>query len=89
DGDSRAHYSARLCYLVADEVNSRMVLGEECPLAAHLPADHKGRAIFKFGQELREVQTMFLPLKKAKQLLNGTSERVWNFEPGTKRLQPR
>ncbi|MHB8171189.1 MAG: FtsK/SpoIIIE domain-containing protein, partial [Thermincolia bacterium] len=49
DGDSRAQYSARLCYLVADEVNSRMVLGEECPLAAHLPADHKGRAIFKFG----------------------------------------
>lgn len=68
-GDTRAMFYARLCFQVADELNSRMILGDNCPLAAHLPGI-KGRAIWKYGTETKEVQTMFLPLKQAKKLLS-------------------
>jgi S-DNA-T family DNA segregation ATPase FtsK/SpoIIIE len=88
DGDTRGQFSARLCYLVADETNSRMVLGEECSRAAWLQPI-KGRAIYKFGHEVKEVQTMFLPLKQAKELARNREGRDWDFEPGTKRLLPR
>ncbi|ACV64432.1 cell divisionFtsK/SpoIIIE [Desulfofarcimen acetoxidans DSM 771] len=87
-GDTRAMFQARLCFQVADELNSRMVLGESCPLAAHLPGI-KGRAIFKFGIEEKEVQTMFLPLKQAKAILNKNPVRAWNYEYQAKRLLPR
>jgi len=87
-GDTRAMFQARLCFQVADELNSRMVLGESCPLAAMLPGI-KGRAIFKFGIEEKEVQTMFLPLKQAKGLLNKNPVRAWNYEYTAKRLLPR
>lgn len=88
DGDSRGQFSARLCYLVADETNSRMVLGEECSRAAWL-APIKGRGIFKFGVELKEVQTMFLPLAKAKEMVKSAGYRDWDFGQTAKRLQPR
>lgn len=88
DGDSRAQFSARLCYLVADETNSRIVLGEECPRAAWLQPI-PGRGIYKFGHEIKEVQTMFLPLKKAKELAKNRERRNWDFEQSTKRLLPR
>lgn len=89
-GDTRAMFQARLCFQVADELNSRMVLGEGCPKAAYLPGI-KGRAIYKFGLAEKEVQTMFLPLAKAKTLLPGvTPEGWWKYdEPQTKRLNPR
>ena len=89
-GDTRAMFQARLCFQVADELNSRMVLGEGCPLAAHLPGI-KGRAIWKFGLDEKEVQTMFLPLAQAKKLLQQQQARGrgWQYEPQTKRLPPR
>ena len=67
-GDSRANFTARLCYRVADELNSRMVLGETCNRAAYLPAV-PGRAIFKWAKA-REVQTMYLPVAEARQRLS-------------------
>ena len=87
-GDTRAMFQARICFQVADELNSRMVLGESCPLAAALPGI-KGRAIWKFGIEEKEVQTMFLPLKQAKALLNKNPVRTWDYEYTVKRLPPR
>ena len=87
-GDTRAMFQARLCFQVADELNSRMVLGESCPLAAQLPGV-KGRAIFKFGIDEKEVQTMFLPLKQGKGLLNKNPVRAWEYEYTAKRLLPR
>lgn len=68
DGDSRAQFSARICYRVADELNSRMVLGETCNRAAYLPPI-PGRAILKWDK-VREVQTMYLPLAEARQRLD-------------------
>lgn len=62
-GDSRAMITARICYKVADELNSRMILGESCNRAAYLP-NIPGRAIFKWSK-YREVQTMFLPISEA------------------------
>lgn len=89
NGDTRAMFAARLCYQVADEINSRMVLGESCPLAARLPAV-KGRAIFKYGLTEKEVQTMYLPLKQARNLLEDIPKAGrWNYEPEIKRLPPR
>lgn len=70
-GDSRANFAARIAYRVADELNSRMVLGETCSRAAYLPAT-PGRAIYKYDK-IREVQTMFLPVAEAKQRLNSRS----------------
>jgi len=67
-GDSRANFAAKVCYRVADEINSRMVLGESCSRAAYLPTT-PGRAIFKWDK-VREVQTMFLPVAEAKHRLN-------------------
>lgn len=88
NGDTRAMFAARLCYQVADELNSRMVLGESCPLAAHLPTI-KGRAIYKFGLSEKEVQTMFLPIEQAMNMLPGEPGGGWPDEPQRKRLLPR
>ena len=75
DGDSRAMFSARLCYQVADELNSRMVLGETHPQAAYLPAI-PGRGIYRFGNTCQELQTMFLPVVRARELLAGDGGHV-------------
>jgi S-DNA-T family DNA segregation ATPase FtsK/SpoIIIE len=104
NGDTRAMFQARLCFQVADELNSRMVLGETCNLAAWLPGI-KGRAIYKFGLAEKEVQTMFLPLSRARRLLEAAKPRGWCYEmpdakskptkaqkqpqPARKRLPPR
>ncbi|MDZ4042533.1 MAG: FtsK/SpoIIIE domain-containing protein [Eubacteriales bacterium] len=93
-GDTRAMFAGRLCYQVADELNSRMVLGETCNLAAHLPGI-KGRGIFKYGLSEREIQTMYLPLDQAQGLLRSLPKRgCINYElpkpkPQTKGLTAR
>ena len=86
--DVRDMFAARLCYQVADEITSRMVLGETCPLAAQLPGI-KGRGIYRFGLAEKEVQTMFLPLDQARELLRIHKRGGWHIEPATKRLPPR
>lgn len=63
-------FAARLCYQVADELNSRMVLGEAHNEAAYLPAI-KGRGIYRFGNTIQEIQTMWLPVARARELLQG------------------
>ncbi|MBO8183441.1 MAG: DNA translocase FtsK [Archaeoglobus sp.] len=88
NGDLRAMFAARVCYQVADELNSRMVLGENYSHAAYLPGI-KGRAIYKFGLEIKEVQTMYLPLSKAKKLLKNQPKERWTYERQGKRLPPR
>ena len=80
DGDSRAMFAARLCYQVADELNSRMVLGETHPQAAYLPAV-PGRGIYRFGNTTQEVQSMFLPVAKARDLLSGVEQQPVLPEP--------
>jgi len=90
-GDTRAMFQARLCFQVADELNSRMVLGENCSIAAHLPGI-KGRAIYRFGMDTKEVQTMHLPVKQAKNLLKGRDMDVfteWCNVSQKTRLLPR
>lgn len=93
-GDTRDLYTARLCYYLPSEIGSRMVLGEQCSHAAWLPAI-KGRAIYKFGSEIKEVQTMFLDpdSKEAKETLAAFEKRRWQLEvkrqPEVKRLKPR
>ena len=66
-GDSRGQLLARISYKMASEIDSRMVLGDNCSRAAYLP-NIRGRAIFKYDK-IREVQTMFLPVEEAKQRL--------------------
>lgn len=56
-GDLKAMFLGRICFVVADLVNSRMILDSD--EAAHLPAV-KGRAIYKCGLEKLEVQTLLL-----------------------------
>lgn len=70
-GDSRANFASKLCYRVADELNSRMVLGETCNRAAYLPPI-PGRAVFKWDRT-REIQTMYLPVAEARKRLESHS----------------
>jgi len=77
DGDTKALFDARLCFRVADGINSRMVLGEHCSAAAYLP-DIKGRAIFRGADRDKVVQTLHLPISQARKIL---PEEVIRFEP--------
>lgn len=86
EGDTRELFEARLAFKVANETSSRMILGEENSMAAWLPVI-KGRAIFKFGHELKEVQTMFLDKKDRKRLVKLYEPRGWEFDTSRK-LQP-
>lgn len=88
-GDTRSQFPMRLCYVVADGVDSRMILGEQYSTAAQLPAI-QGRALFRQGIDIQEVQTMHLPKEQAEKMLPADT-RGWNNEPEPerKRLQPR
>lgn len=64
-GDSKAMFPATICFKVRDDVNSRMVIGND--RAAIIP-EIPGRAIYQWEREL-EVQVPFLPIKKARKIL--------------------
>ena len=84
-GDSKAMFAATLCFHVRDEVNSRMVLDNE---AASIIPNIPGRAIYQWDTQL-EVQAMYLPIQKARQLVQGIKGvKMHNVEP-PKRLLPR
>jgi S-DNA-T family DNA segregation ATPase FtsK/SpoIIIE len=85
-GDSKAMFSATICFKVRDAINSQMVLDND--RAALIP-EVPGRAIYQFDREL-EVQTLSLPVKQARKLLAGVSgkEVTWS-ESAVKRLPPR
>lgn len=87
-GDTRSQFPMRLCFVVADGVDSRMILGEQYSQAANLPAI-QGRAIFRQGINVQEVQTMYLPDKTARAMLGKTTARRWDYEYQDKRLLPR
>ena len=67
DGDTRALFTARISFRVADKVNSQIIL--DGPQAAYLPTT-PGRAIYRFGDRCREVQTMFLPVAQVREVLS-------------------
>ena len=67
-GDTRSNFLARICFRVGSEADSRVVLGEDCGLAGQLPAI-KGRAIYRYGLDTIEVQTMFLSDERAELML--------------------
>jgi len=93
-GDTRANFAVRICFQAADETSSRVILGETCSAAAWLPAI-PGRCIYKYGLTEREVQAMYLPHEKARELAKQFKlERRWDInvkptEPKIKRLTPR
>ena len=73
-GDTRSNFLARICFRVGSEVDSRVVLGEDCGLAGQLPAI-KGRAIYRYGLDTIEVQTMFLSDERAELMLQDIPAR--------------
>lgn len=80
-GDTRANFVARMCFKVGTDADSRVVLGEDCSLAGQLPAI-KGRAIYRYGIDTIEVQSMYLAPEKAESLISITTpQRGWNIEP--------
>ena len=83
-GDSKAMFSATLCFHVRDETNSRMVLDND---AASIIPNIPGRAIYQWDSQL-EMQAMYLPIKKARQLLAGVEGVKMDVQPH-KRLLPR
>jgi len=86
-GDTRSMFAARVCFQMADEISSRIVLGENCPQAAWLPGI-KGRAIYKFGLNEKEVQTMFLHPDRAGELIGNIQVRRWTYEQPAENKQP-
>lgn len=90
-GDTRSNFVARMCFKVGTDADSRVVLGEDCSLAGQLPAV-KGRAIYRYGINTIETQSMYLSPERAEELLILTKpQRRWNIEPvrepPTKRLK--
>ena len=88
-GDSKAMFAGTVCYHVRDETNSRMLLdNDRASLIPNIP----GRGILQFDEEL-EIQTMFLPVKRAKKLLQGIPptkpKEVMMIEQPPKRLPAR
>lgn len=84
-GSTRDLFEARLCFKVGSEISSRVILGEEGSMAAWLPPI-KGRAIFRFGHEFKEVQTMCLSKEQRKAISRGHEPRGWDFDTGKKLL---
>lgn len=93
-GDMRSNFLARICFRVGSEGDSRVVLGEDCGLAGRLPAV-KGRAIYRFGLDTIEVQTMYLSDLDAEDMVLNIPKRKGEIvveqvrEPQRKRLKPR
>ena len=92
-GDIKALFACRMCFLVADAINSNMVLDSD--RAAYLPAI-KGRAIYKWGLDIHEVQTLFLDPDDAEEMLTqkfGSMPKVVNpfadLDESSKMLPPR
>jgi len=86
-GDSKAMFSGTMCFHVRDGINSRMLLdNENAALIPSIP----GRGIYQWDTEL-ETQGMFLPIKKARELLKNIDRvEVMNFvKPPQKMLPPR
>ncbi len=84
-GDSKAMFAASMCFHVRDEVNSRMVLDNG--KAALIP-NIKGRAVYQWEMEI-EVQSMYLPVKQARELVTDIKQEVMTYEQSYKRLSPR
>ncbi len=93
-GDTRSNFVARICYKVPSPADCRVIMGEDCGLAGEM-APIKGRAIYRFGIDLLEVQSMYLSPEQAEELVLLSPERKWDIEqrqtvkPQTKRLAPR
>jgi len=89
-GDLKAMFLGRLCFVVADTINSRIILDSD--EAAYLPA-LKGRAIYKCGLEKLEVQTLLLEPDEAIKLYNNrtiiTRSELIKIEQPRKMLSPR
>jgi len=89
-GDLKAMFLGRICFVVADVINSRMILDSD--EAAHLNAI-KGRAIYKCGLEKLEVQTLLLEPDEAIKLYNESSmiirSELIKIEQPRKVLPPR
>jgi len=85
-GDSKAMFSGTLCFHVRDGINSRMLLdNENASLIPSIP----GRGIYQWDTEL-ETQSMFLPIKKARQLLKTIGRvEVMVYEQPRKMLKAR
>jgi S-DNA-T family DNA segregation ATPase FtsK/SpoIIIE len=65
-GQSKANFRGRLCFQVADAINSKIILDNG--MGADLP-DTPGRAIWKLGKDLVEVQTPYLDPEEAERRL--------------------
>lgn len=84
---TRALLPGRLCYTVADEVNSRIVLGNNA--ADKIPKDTPGRSVWKWDDEVI-VQGMYLGEKEAEDLVATIPAKGGiNLEQRQKRLPPR
>ncbi|MDR3586315.1 MAG: FtsK/SpoIIIE domain-containing protein [Desulfosporosinus sp.] len=86
-GDSKAMFTGTLCFHVRDAINSLMLLDND---RASLIPNNPGRGVFQWDNEV-EIQAMYLPVKKARQLLKDIDRvEVMNFvEQPQKRLPPR
>lgn len=69
-GQSKANFRGRLCFQVADSINSKIILDNG--MGADLP-DNPGRAIWRLGKDCIELQTPFLDPEDAEKRLEELS----------------
>lgn len=87
-GQLKANLPGAISFKTINAVNSEIILDNGA--AAELP-DIKGRAVWQVGNQQMEVQTMHLPVKKARKILVELSKekgvKTWNaIVPSAKRL---
>jgi DNA segregation ATPase FtsK/SpoIIIE, S-DNA-T family len=85
-GKTRAQFPVRVCFAVATEGVSRMILGDKVSDAARLMG--KGQAIMKHGRDIKQIQTMLLEPEEAEQLIKDAPKGGWDIEREAKRLLP-
>lgn len=93
-GQLKANLPGALSFKTINAVNSEIILDNGA--AAELP-NIKGRAIWQVGNQQMEVQTMHLPVKKARKILQEINRGevmrdgagAWWIDDAAKRLPPR
>lgn len=83
DPQVKANLTGVLCFQMANDASSMVVLG--CGRATDLPPI-PGRAIWKAGSEMTEVQTPQMTLEEAETLLAPYRDKDSKFEPTTAKV---
>ena len=80
---TKANLPGKLCFSMANNVSSQTILDSK--RAADIPTENKGRAIWKAGKDMLEVQTPFLSKEETIKLLAPYKTKDQSLNPQRKK----